>query len=213
MLTKQATEQAALAPVDGRLKVVEGDVNIGVRGRDFLVLFSKQVGSLVSLSYAGREFIAVPPAPQFWRATTDNDKGTSMGYHAGLWYAASLARACVAVELTEETTFVAVTFRYEFSIHSELAVSTTYRVMADGTVHVENRYKGAAGLPDLPQFALAFRVPADYRSWNGTRWDRKKTISIAPKAPVWASSATTLGATCPATSFRRRAVIVRVCVM
>ena len=137
-------------------------MNIGVRGRDFLVLFSKQVGSLVSLNYAGREFIAVPPAPQFWRATTDNDKGTSMGYHAGLWYAASLARKCVAVELTEETTFVAVTFRYKFSIHSELAVSTTYKVMADGTVHVENRYKGAAGLPDMPQFALAFRVPADY---------------------------------------------------
>jgi beta-galactosidase len=61
------------APVKGKLRVVHGDVNIGVHGSDFTVLFSKAVGSMVSLNYAGREMIAHPPAPLFWRATTDND--------------------------------------------------------------------------------------------------------------------------------------------
>lgn len=70
----QVKAEEKSAAVQGELRVVEGDVNIGVHGRDFTILFSKQAGSLVSLNYAGREMIALPPAPLFWRATTDNDQ-------------------------------------------------------------------------------------------------------------------------------------------
>ncbi|MCD8501677.1 MAG: DUF4981 domain-containing protein [Bacillaceae bacterium] len=36
-------------------RVVNGDVNIGVHGLDFSILFSKQVGSLISINYGGVE--------------------------------------------------------------------------------------------------------------------------------------------------------------
>jgi beta-galactosidase len=146
----------------GDIRVIEGDVNIGVTGNGFSVLFSKQAGSLVSLRYGNREMMALPPAPLFWRATTDNDKGTSMGFHAGAWYAASLARKCTTVTLTQQQGEATVFFDYEFSISSELKTSVSYTVYRDGSLRVRTTYTGAAGLPDVPIVALSFKMPAEY---------------------------------------------------
>lgn len=151
-----------LAPVSGYLRVAYGDVNIGVHGRDFTVMFSKGAGSLVSLNYAGKEMISLPPVPLFWRATTDNDRGFSQGFHSGLWYAASLARKCVNIEVEEKESHVSVGFTYEFSINHDIEVKTIYTVYPDGSVKVKSVYKGAENLPQLPIFAVSFKVPADY---------------------------------------------------
>ncbi|WP_244440935.1 glycoside hydrolase family 2 TIM barrel-domain containing protein [Neobacillus jeddahensis] len=153
--------------IAGALRVVEGDANIGVHGSDFTIMFSKQAGSLTSLNYAGREMIALPPAPLFWRATTDNDRGFSQGFHSGLWYAASLARKCVATTITKEAGATCIAFTYQFSIHSEIRVVTSYTVLVDGSVHVKSVYNGVANLPQIPTFALSFKIPADY---NQLEW-------------------------------------------
>ncbi|HTG69224.1 MAG TPA: glycoside hydrolase family 2 TIM barrel-domain containing protein [Candidatus Udaeobacter sp.] len=158
----QIEGRAASAKPEGTLRVVEGDVNIGVHGRDFSVMFSKQAGTLISLNYAGREMIAIPPAPLFWRATTDNDKGFSLGFDSGAWFAASLTRKCTGVELEEQAGSATVTFRYKLSISADVLVTVAYRVLADGSLNVKSRYEGAEGLPKLPIFSLSFKVPADY---------------------------------------------------
>jgi beta-galactosidase len=156
-----------MAPAEGELRVAHGDVNIGVHGRDFTVIFSKQVGSFISLNYAGREMIALPPAPLFWRATTDNDRGYSQSFHSGIWYAASLARKCVDFQLEESENRVTVAFTYKFSVNSEIEVKNIYTVYSDGNIRVKSVYKGAEDLPQLPMFALSFKVPADY---NQLEW-------------------------------------------
>ncbi|MFC0272866.1 glycoside hydrolase family 2 TIM barrel-domain containing protein [Metabacillus herbersteinensis] len=144
------------------LRVVKGDVNIGVHGRDFSIMFSKQVGSLVSLNYSGKEMIAFPPAPLFWRATTDNDRGYAQAFQSGCWLSASLARKCTAIEITEDTDSVKVAFSYKFSINEKVEVKTSYTVYPNGSIHVKSLYHGAEGLPQLPIFAISFKVPATY---------------------------------------------------
>lgn len=153
----------------GSISVVEGDVNIGVMGDGFTIQFSKGVGSLASIRYGKREFIAAPPVPQFWRAMTDNDKGYAQGYDAGVWFAASLARKCLKVELNVAETGdrATVAFEYGFSISAELRVRTTYTVFADGSIQVQTDYKGAAGLPNVPVVGLMFKLSADY---DQTEW-------------------------------------------
>lgn len=151
----------------GEVVVVEGDVNMSVTGKGFIAIFSKQVGSLVSLQYEGREMIATPPAPLFWRATTDNDKGTAMSFTAGAWYAASLARKCVKWELSQEKGSATIIFDYKFSINAEVTVRIAYTVLANGTIRVNTHYKGAAGLPNLPILAVSFKMSADY---NQSEW-------------------------------------------
>jgi len=156
------TGRRAAGPARGELRVVHGDVNIGVHGRDFKVMFSKGSGSMVSLNYAGNEMIALPPVPVFWRATTDNDRGFSQSFHSGPWYAASLARKCVNIQVEEDKNQVSVAFTYKFSIHNEIEVKTTYTVYPDGSVCIKSAYKGAENLPQMPIFAVSFKVPADF---------------------------------------------------
>nr|WP_306813117.1 glycoside hydrolase family 2 TIM barrel-domain containing protein [Paenibacillus soyae] len=159
-VTGEATVEAE--GVGRELKVVHGDVNIGVHGRDFSAMFSKQAMSLISLRYGGREMIAAPPVPLFWRATTDNDRGFAQGFTSGAWFAASLARKGVVAEVTEEAGSVTVAYRYTFSINAETETVISYTVRADGSIRVQSNYKGAAGLPQMPIFAVSFKVPADY---------------------------------------------------
>ncbi|OIJ17462.1 beta-galactosidase [Anaerobacillus alkalilacustris] len=150
-------------PRNGNMKIVHGDVNIGVHGSDFSILFSKQVGSLISINYGGNEMISAPPTPLFWRATTDNDRGYSQGFQSGCWYTASLARNCVKVDVIEENDIVIVSFTYKFSINHEIEVKTQYSVFPDGRIKVKQSYNGTTShLPQMPIFALSFKVPADY---------------------------------------------------
>lgn len=143
-------------------RVANGDVNIGVHGKDFSIMFSKQAATLISVNYAGREMIAGQPQPLFWRAMTDNDKGFGQGFESGAWYAASLTRRCVNLELTESDTAVTVKYTYNFSISDALKVTVAYTVTEGGKIHVESEYFGVEQLPKLPIFALSFKIPADY---------------------------------------------------
>ncbi|WP_138494798.1 glycoside hydrolase family 2 TIM barrel-domain containing protein [Paenibacillus pinistramenti] len=166
--TAAAGSQPAPASASGSVKVIEGDVNIGVKGEGFTAIFSKGAGSLVSLRYNDREMVEIPPAPLFWRATTDNDKGTALGYHAGAWFAASLARRCLSVNVSQpDSSSATVTFEYGFSIHPDLRFTTAYTVHGDGSVRVKASYKGAEGLPDVPIVAWSFKMKADY---SQTEW-------------------------------------------
>ncbi|MEC1522771.1 glycoside hydrolase family 2 TIM barrel-domain containing protein [Neobacillus niacini] len=146
----------------GNLRVAYGTQNIGVHGTDFSIMFCRKAKSLISMKYGGREMIEAPLLPLFWRATTDNDKGFSQGFTSGCWYAASLARQSVGLDVNEQKDKVEVTFTYKFSIHSEIEVKNTFTVLADGSVHVKSVYHGAENLPQMPIFALSFKVSADY---------------------------------------------------
>ncbi|WP_211747108.1 glycoside hydrolase family 2 TIM barrel-domain containing protein [Paenibacillus sp. Marseille-Q4541] len=156
--------KGSTAPNDFR--VVEGDVNIGVHGRDFSVMFSKQAGTLISVNYGGREMISAPPAPLFWRAMTDNDKGAGLHFDSSAWYAASLSRRTLGLELAEQDGQATITYTYQLSVSEDVRVKVAYTVFTDGSIQVDSTYKGAAGLPKFPLFALSFKVPADYANLN-----------------------------------------------
>lgn len=146
------------------VQVVEGDVNIGVRAGKTHALFSKQFGTLVSLKLSGRETIAVPPAPLFWRAMTDNDKGMAMGFELGAWYAASLMPRSVEWKAEQKPDQYRIEFTYKLNISDDVQVKVVYTVHADGSVRVHNTYKGTAGLPNLPIHALSFRTSPDFEN-------------------------------------------------
>ena len=83
--------------------VIHGDVNIGVKGNGFHIIFSKQEGGIVSLVYDGREWIGKIPMPVYWRATTDNDKGNKFSVSSAAWYGAGSfplydSKTCVVEE-------------------------------------------------------------------------------------------------------------------
>ena len=84
------------------LHIVHGDINLGVRGTGFEILFSSATGNLSSYKCNGVELIEEAPKPSFWRAPVDNDYGSRRDFMMAQWKLASLYRRCVKKELLDE---------------------------------------------------------------------------------------------------------------
>lgn len=67
------------------LEVVQGTLNLGIRGEHFEVLFSAMKGGIVSYRFGGKELIDQIPRPNFWRAPVNNDYGNRMAARYGIW--------------------------------------------------------------------------------------------------------------------------------
>ncbi|NNU77747.1 glycoside hydrolase family 2 TIM barrel-domain containing protein [Clostridium estertheticum] len=152
-----------------KIQVVHGDVNIGVKNDDFSVLFSKQEGGMVSLRYDGIEMITKAPMPIYWRAMTDNDKGTNHGFRCGQWLQASMFQSCIDVNVIEDDYSIIVEYTYALLAGIQAEVKIVYTVYSNGEIKVSCDYKGVKGMPELPIFGMAFKLSSDYDNfkWYG----------------------------------------------
>ncbi|MFC0300544.1 glycoside hydrolase family 2 TIM barrel-domain containing protein [Virgibacillus soli] len=163
-------ERHTLSDGGNEVTLVKGDYNIGVQGENFHALFSREEGTLISLNYNGTEMINQAPKPLFWRALTDNDRGNRYAFDHSLWYAASLGQKCVAMSIEKEKTYVTISFEHAISIHPDVSVKVCYTVYHNGKIKVKSIYQGVKGLPNLPIYALTFKISADY---NQLEWYAK----------------------------------------
>lgn len=163
----------------GYLQLIYGDVTLGVAGEGFHYIFSYQTGGLESLCAKGKEWIYRTPKPTFWRALTDNDRGSGFQLKSGMWMSADLYMGCAEIEVAvdgqkiplpkapennrygakEYAKDLAVTFHYETITVPKTEVAVTYEVLPSGRITVTAEYKGKEGLPSLPQFGMRFIMP------------------------------------------------------
>lgn len=171
------------------LRVVYGDFTLGVHGEGFDYIFSYAQGGLESIVKNGYEWLYRCPKPTFWRALTDNDRGSKFHIKSGSWLAADLFIDCIGVEVTvdgvslgkpcapENNRYgsdvyakeVIVSFTYETVTKPSTTVKVTYSVEGAGKITVNVHYAGAKGLPQLPVFGLRFVMPtlADKYRYQG----------------------------------------------
>lgn len=173
-----------------KLTVIYGDCTLGVRGsakgKMFHYIFSYQTGGPESFNIDGREWLYRTPKPVFWRALTDNDRGSGFHLKSGIWMSADLFMDCVGIEVSadgkdiplpiapENNRFggeagadnIRIAFTYETITSPETNVKVIYEVDSCGRIHVAAEYKGKEGLPELPVFGMRFIMPtraAGYR--------------------------------------------------
>lgn len=163
----EAGEMAGKKPFE----VIHGDVNIGVKGDGFHVIFSKQEGGIVSLVYGEKEWVVRPPMPVYWRATTDNDRGNHFSISSATWFGAGNFplydnKTCV-VEETER--MVRVMYTYELSTVPRTTTDVAYEIDGTGTIRTTVHYHGQKGIPELPLFGMRFKIPGTARQfeWYG----------------------------------------------
>lgn len=149
-----------------KVEVIHGDVNIGIKGEGFLVMFSKSEAGMASLQYNGVEYITRAPKTSFWRACTDNDRGVKHGTERGQWMAAGLYPKLLDVNLKEASEYAAVTFEYEIQTIPRTTQSVEYKVTGDGKVHITAVYHGVKNLPSLPVFAMDFKLKEKYHNFK-----------------------------------------------
>lgn len=161
------------------LRVVYGDFTLGVHGEGFDYVFSYSQGGLESIVKNGYEWLYRCPKPTFWRALTDNDRGSKFHIKSGSWLTADMFVDCKDVEvITDGITQgkpcapdnnkygkdiyadeVTVKYVYETVTIPVTTVTVTYSVTGKGRINVNVLYKGMNGLPELPVFGLRFIMP------------------------------------------------------
>lgn len=152
------------------LVIVEGDVNTGVQGEGFAVLFSFTEHGPVSLRVHGAERLYRAPRPVFWRAATENDKGCGFPLRSAAWQAADAQPICTGHTVEEKSArkFV-LSYRFASPAVPGMEAELRYTVTAEGEMTVQAVYHGAAGLPELPCFGfrLATPRPVGRVHWTG----------------------------------------------
>lgn len=161
------------------LKVVYGDFTLGVHGKGFHYIFSYAQGGLESYVKNGYEWIYRCPKPTFWRALTDNDRGSKFHIKSGSWLAADMFIDCINIEVITDgisqgkpcapknnqyggdvsARNVVVKYTYQTITTPATIVDVTYDVASDGKITVSVSYKGMKGLPQLPVFGFRFLMP------------------------------------------------------
>lgn len=161
------------------LRVVYGDFTLGVHGEGFDYIFSYAQGGLESIVKNGYEWLYRCPKPTFWRALTDNDRGSRFHLKSGSWLAADMFIDCKDVEVITDgvsqgkpcapmnnkygadvpANEVVVKYVYETITKPATTVAVTYSVNCEGKITVDVSYKGVKGLPELPVFGLRFIMP------------------------------------------------------
>lgn len=158
MLT-EAVEAAG--NVQGAPEIVDCDYNIGIKGRHFHYIFAKGGKGLVSFKYAGKEMMSLPPQPNFYRASTDNDRGNAMPQRYGQWKLASMYATISSCKLTKGKEAV-VAYEYHLPTTPTAGCTVAYHIGGNGSVRVTMDYTPVDELKDMPEFGMMFRIPADY---------------------------------------------------
>jgi beta-galactosidase len=158
-----------------QLKVTEQADQIRIEGQTFSAVFSRAAGTLVSLTYNGKEMLASEGLVlQAYRAPTSNDKAFGGG-RARDWQQAGLN------QLTRQVRSVSVSRENDSSARIQvLAVSTTptgagfnhqtsWIVRGDGSVDLDNRFEPFGRLPPLPRIGVVMHVAGglEHLRWHG----------------------------------------------
>ena len=171
------------------MRVVYGDYTLGVHGEGYDYIFSYSQGGLESIVKNGYEWLYRCPKPTFWRALTDNDRGSKFHIKSGSWLAADMFIDFKDVEVIMDgvsqgkpvapgnnkygadvyANNVIVKYIYETVTTPATTVEVSYDIAENGKITVDVLYKGAKGLPELPVFGLRFIMPtlADKYMYEG----------------------------------------------
>ena len=161
-----------------KLRVVYGDYTLGVHGDGFDYIFSYSQGGLESIVKNGYEWLYRCPKPTFWRALTDNDRGSRFHIKSGSWLASDMFIDCKKTEVIMDGELqkqyapdnnsyggdvsageIIVKYTYETVGNPVTTVIVSYTIDVIGNIKVDVDYTGVKGLPELPVFGMRFLMP------------------------------------------------------
>jgi len=152
------------------LNIIDGDKNIIIEGKDFVISFNKREGTIDTWRYHNKELIISGPLPNFWRSPTDNDLGNGMRRRCGIWKNAGEQRKVISFTNRKIGQDIV-----QIHVGSILPVSnseytTIYKIYGNGLVWIKNDYlAGSDSIPELPRFGMQMQVPEEFSiiKWYG----------------------------------------------
>ncbi len=148
------------------ITIINGDCNLGVKGKDFHFIFSYDKGGPVSLVYNNIEWLYRPSKPTYWRAVTENDYANGFAIKSGVWNLADIYSRHTP-DLTVDTNIKGqVTINYTFDTHIGAITKISYTVYSNGVIKVHQFMKGNKNLPSLPLFGTEFITDFEIKEFS-----------------------------------------------
>lgn len=172
--------------VAGTLTVGEDAGRIVASGASFEAAFDKSTGELTAYRYEGVDLLAAAPAPNFWRALVDNDRGNKLGDRCGTWRGAGSERALRSFRVADRgSDHVTVVAAYDVPTTATSHVEISYTVRGDGRIDVQQTLTPGAGLPEIPEVGMMLALPGSFQRlrWYGrgpheNYWDRAEGAKL-----------------------------------
>lgn len=134
---------------------------VTVSGQDFHVTIAKDTGVISSYEAHGVQLVKSGPAPNFWRAPTDVDRGNGQPSRNATWRNAGTNRRVTGVDvswLADRAVVVRVSGTLPTTVAS--SYSTTYTIFGNGEIKVDNTlHPGASSLPYIPEVGTMLTLP------------------------------------------------------
>ena len=142
-----------------------------VTGPEFAVRISKESGAIASWTVKGEERLLAPLAPNFWRAPTDNDRGSHMPERHAVWRRAAEHGAVRGVSVKREVddTWL-VLVKLAFPDAGDTTGTLIYKFTNAGQIRVTFKVEPKGpNLPSLPRFGMTMQIPSalDQVTWLG----------------------------------------------
>lgn len=146
----------------GLPEIVDSNYNLGLKGENFSLLFSKERGKLISLKYNGQEFMEKFPELTFWRPLTDNDRGAGYGFILAKWENAGKYAELTDFSYQKEDRQIVIIAKFKIPVILKDEISVIYKVDKTGKINVHAIYPGTEKAEMLPTFGLNFALPKQY---------------------------------------------------
>lgn len=174
-------DSSRMAPMAPKLQEKESSYRIYAKNLE--VLFDKETAALTSFTFKGKELFAEMPAPNFWRAPTDNDYGAKLPKKLQIWKDPQWGKASISVEEKED--FVRVHVQKKM-LEGDAIDHLEYAISDDGTMHIRHRLEIKGGKHPMPfRFGLKMALAKSYDEvqWFGrgpheSYWDRKGSAFV-----------------------------------
>ncbi|MHC3468794.1 glycoside hydrolase family 2 TIM barrel-domain containing protein [Streptomyces sp. 7R007] len=165
----------------------EDDTAVTVTGEHFTVTVAKDSGTITSYEARGMALITSGPAPNFWRAPTDNDHGNGQHTRNQTWRDAGARREVTGVTvraLRDKAVEIKVAGTLPTTVRS--SYTTTYTVFGNAEIKVDHTlHPGASSLPYIPEVGSLLFLPArlEHLHYYGrgpeeNHWDRNDGTDV-----------------------------------
>jgi beta-galactosidase len=170
-----------------RLKSEETNKALKITGKDFELIVGKSSGAIESFKFDGKELIAEPLIPNFWRTPIDNDNGNGMPRRLGIWRQAGQDRKVGKVESEHiSPQVIRITTKATLAVGENWKYKSTYTVFGSGDIIVVGSIEPGSELSaKLPRFGMQMAIPGEFStmSWYGrgpneSYWDRKTGSAV-----------------------------------
>ncbi|GLY42723.1 beta-galactosidase [Amycolatopsis sp. NBRC 101858] len=161
--------------------VGDTDQAVTVTGDGFTVTIAKDTGVITSYEARGVRLVTAGPAPNFWRAPTDNDIGNGQPSRNATWRHAGSRRHVTGVTvrpLAGKAAVVTVSGTLPTSVPS--TYTTTYTIFGNAEIKVDTTlHPGSPTLPYIPEIGTILLLPGEFdtldyygRGPEENHWDR-----------------------------------------